>query len=582
MALGKRLINTGAAVAVCNTESVQAFGADSAFSSNVALYQLDGDGGVPNNVPDTTTNYDGTASNVTYATGQFGNAAVFNGSNSYIALGTNTPLNNFNGEQTISAWIYPTTAIQQSIIGYRDDSTLKWNYFRMNSDRTLSFLLRDSSSISSATTVGLINLNAWNHVCVTIDSSNINFYINGGTAEAFSNSVGSFTSSEPTDIGRRGSYSDQYFNGSIDQIRIYDAALTSDQVADLYNEKPEVDTSNFKAVLYEGTGATQYISNVGMDLETDGGLVWIKNRYSTQSHRFYDSVRGANLQISSNQTASEGNSGGLTSFDSNGFSLDNWASVNTNGNTYVSWVWKGGGDAVNIAVNSITASTPSIASDVSANTDAGFSIVKYTGDGGTATLGHGLSQQVEMVITKSTESTSQWMIYHKDLTGNTSGDNPYNLYFATNNELDLTAFGTYDSFTDSVFPVSRQSASTAHNNNLNIDYIAYCFHSVSGYSKIGSYEGNTTTLPSITLGFKPSFVMVKNVDGSDNWHRWYMFDDKRQSTNSRNLAANVNSTEPVNNDAKINFEANGFSIANSSNYLAINDNGDTYIYMAFK
>jgi hypothetical protein len=187
-----------------------------------------------------------------------------------------------------------------------------------------------------------------------------------------------------------------------------------------------------------------------------------------------------------------------------------------------------------------------------------------------------------MVITKSTESTSQWMIYHKDLTGNTSGDNPYNLYFATNNELDLTAFGTYDSFTDSVFPVSRQSASTAHNNNLNIDYIAYCFHSVSGYSKIGSYEGNTTTLPSITLGFKPSFVMVKNVDGSDNWHRWYMFDDKRQSTNSRNLAANVNSTEPVNNDAKINFEANGFSIANSSNYLAINDNGDTYIYMAFK
>ena len=94
MSLGKRLISTGAAA--CSTDSVQAFGADAAYSSNIALYQLDSDGGTTNNVPDTTGNYNGTASNVTYATGQFGNAAVFNGSSSKIttSLGIN-PSNPF-------------------------------------------------------------------------------------------------------------------------------------------------------------------------------------------------------------------------------------------------------------------------------------------------------------------------------------------------------------------------------------------------------------------------------------------------------------------------------------------------------
>ena len=103
MALGKRLINTGAAAAVCNTESVQAFGADAAYSSNIALYQLDGDGGVTNNVPDTTGNYNGTASNVTYATGQFGNAAEFNGSSSKITLPTGSPFNDSDTIKAVSA-----------------------------------------------------------------------------------------------------------------------------------------------------------------------------------------------------------------------------------------------------------------------------------------------------------------------------------------------------------------------------------------------------------------------------------------------------------------------------------------------
>jgi hypothetical protein len=118
MALGKRLINTGAAAAAaCSTDSVQAFGADSAYSSNIALYQLDG------NDDDTTGNYDGISDpNVTYsATGaKFGQAASFNGSISQIDLGSSLikqlPM-------TISLWLNPITSTNGAFYSNYSSST---------------------------------------------------------------------------------------------------------------------------------------------------------------------------------------------------------------------------------------------------------------------------------------------------------------------------------------------------------------------------------------------------------------------------------------------------------------------------
>jgi hypothetical protein len=255
MSLNGRLINVGGTAAVaCTTDSVQAFGPDNAYSTNWALYQLDG------NANDTTGNYNGTASNVTYSTGEFGQAAVFNGSSSYITLGSTTPLSNFDwfptGGQTISAWIYPTAAVQQGIIGFGNDSTLQFNYLRMNSDRTLTFLLKDGSIGPAVTTVGLVNLNAWNYVCVTVDFNNVTFYINGGAGEAFYSGFDYLFSFESVDIGRRGGSADEYFNGSIDQIRLFDEAISEEEVATLYAETTS--TASNPNPFGEGPGVALY------------------------------------------------------------------------------------------------------------------------------------------------------------------------------------------------------------------------------------------------------------------------------------------------------------------------------------
>ena len=328
---------------------------------------------------------------------------------------------------------------------------------------------------------------------------------------------------------------------------------------------------NFETVTYTGGGASAK-SITSLDFQPD--FVWIKSRTSALSHVIHDVQNQPHLLIPNGTNALITNGSNTVTFTSNGFDLQGGAShTSVNGSAdFVAWCWKAGGAAVSNTDGSIT-------STVSANQDAGFSIVKYTGNGGSATLGHGLNQQVEMVITKSTESTSQWMIYHKDLTGNTSGDNPYNLYFSTDGELDLTSFGSYDSFTSSVFPVTRQSAATAHNNNSNIDYIAYCFHSVDGYQKVGSYTGNSSANP-VTTGFQPRFVMVKRTNAAGNWEIWdSLRNPSADNSNNDTLFANSSAAEADAGTGRyMSFDTNGFTINGDSGNS--NASASTYIYLA--
>ena len=164
--LGKRIINTatGAAPSACTTDTVQIL--DGVPLESIATYQLDG------NANDLTTNYNGTASNVTYATGKFGQAAVFNGSSSRIQLPSNFNLanNSFSfsfwlaNSQTSSSYpsflyvqILSTTTNTNLAIG-REDSTgkLSFNFFNNG--------LLSSTSVSTDGT--------WQHWVCTYDASN--------------------------------------------------------------------------------------------------------------------------------------------------------------------------------------------------------------------------------------------------------------------------------------------------------------------------------------------------------------------------------------------------------------------------
>jgi hypothetical protein len=317
----------------------------------IATYQLDGNStDLSGNYNGTDTNityaYDGTESNIEYRFGRFGQAAVFNGS-SRIVTGITSFTNNF----TISMWLNPSSLHSNGnwVFGNWNSTTQDFYiYVKSNGQLDLNFDGNDGSGTSFGS-AGDISIGNWNHFAVSMSNGVFTIYLNSVLLGGGTTTNTTFSNGQDFEIGNMPKSSTvPGWNGSIDQVRIYSTALTSSQVTELYNEKPEVDTSNFKAVLYDGTGATDYISSVGFD----PNLIWFKERNGTNSHQIYDGVRGYDYALFSNLTDAQYNysthpNGDLApaSVEANGFFTPtvNNNGINRNGGDYVAWNWKGGG-----------------------------------------------------------------------------------------------------------------------------------------------------------------------------------------------------------------------------------------------
>ena len=315
----------------------------------------------------------------------------------------------------------------------------------------------------------------------------------------------------------------------------------------------------FNTVLYTGNFSTQSITGVGFKPD----WVWIKGRGSAtyNNHILTDVVRGAGNIVQTNATAAETAAAAtLTSFDSDGFSLGAFEDVNTNSNTYVAWNWKAGGASSNNQDGSIT-------SDVSANPEAGFSIVSWGARSTAGTVGHGLGVAPQVIIMKDRDTSSYpWLIYHQDI-----GIQKY-LAFSTAAPVSTsTAFSTAP--TSTVFDPGTGVIS----GNSYFNMIAYCFAEVEGYSKFGSYTANgSSSGPFVYTGFKPAFVILKGATSNINWQ---IKDNKRDLYNPvrSRLWADLADAEAQGTD--MDFLSNGFKIRESGN--ATNTSGVVYIYMAF-
>jgi hypothetical protein len=315
----------------------------------------------------------------------------------------------------------------------------------------------------------------------------------------------------------------------------------------------------FTTTVYTGNGSTLSISS----LEFSPDFVWIKNRNIVSNHVLFDTVRGTTLSLESESTASESIRSGITSFDSNGFTLGSNGNSNANGNSHASWSWRGSDSSA------VSNTDGSITSTVSANTTSGFSIVSWTGTGANATVGHGLGVAPKMIIIKDRSNTRNWQVYHAGY-GNT-GSGQLNLTNA------FSADGMFQNTTptSSVFSVGTSVNVNASGANI----IAYCFADVKGYSKFGSYTGNGNNDGTfVYTGFKPAFVLSKcsSAAGED----WNLNDNKRPGFNviQNALLANSTSAEVTASYQALDFTSNGFKWRGSND--RVNGSGKTYIYMA--
>ena len=226
--------------------------------------------------------------------------------------------------------------------------------------------------------------------------------------------------------------------------------------------------------------------------------------------------------------------------------------------TYVGWAWK---------ANSMpTINTDgTIQSIVSANQASGFSIVKYTGNATSgATVGHGLSNAPDVVIAKGLSgSGSSWWVRDKNV--------------SSTDVLELNssnAQANYSSVFNNTDPTSTVvTLGSGDTNRNNETQILYCFHSIAGFSKMGTYTGTGATHAITGVGFQPDWIMGKEVDGVDSWE---MVDSARGI--NKMVYANGANAE-VTNTNFTSFDSDGFTLSSAT---SINENGKTYIYMAFK
>ena len=330
---------------------------------------------------------------------------------------------------------------------------------------------------------------------------------------------------------------------------------------------PAVNPSeHFNIVLYDGDGTTSNaITGVGFQPD----FVWLKMRTANIMHVLIDAIRGVTKRFNTS-TDGEITEGTFVSFDADGFTVNenvtDGSHTNDDEDTFVAWNWK----AASTASGTTTGSGTGKAYSARYNTDAGFSIITYEGnDTAGHTIPHHLSKAPELFIIKAREHTDPWCLFHHNLHPSTPEQ-----YADEMNAL--ASFHDSDYWNDTAPTSSVFTVGSSNNINGNdVGYMAYCWHSVDGYSKVGTYEGNDDADGAfVYLGFRPAYVWIKNIDASSNWH---CLDSTRKTYNPMQTSLQLNITAAEWDDAAIlDFTSNGFKLRDGDNLT----NEETYIYFA--
>jgi len=328
----------------------------------------------------------------------------------------------------------------------------------------------------------------------------------------------------------------------------------------------------FQTVLYTGTGnANNAITNDGnSNMQPD--FIWFKSRDAGHSHYVVDSSRGRDKGLYPDGVNSEVTSSGSTtdcqSFDTDGFTVgtpEDANSTNSSSSTKVAWQWKANGGTT----TSFSESGSNPGGTRQTDTTAGFSIISYTGTGSAGTIAHGLPSAPEWIIFKNRDTTNVWACYHVSI-GN-------NYKMELHNEAQRDADGA---FMNGTLPTSSNITvgASANTNTDGNNYICYAWSPVQGYSKMGTYYGNTSTNGVFNYcGFKPAWVLIKCYTGAND--SWIIIDTKRNTVNSMNarLFPDLANAESTSQDI-IDCLSNGFKLRTADTAY---NGGRNYLWVAF-
>ena len=355
----------------------------------------------------------------------------------------------------------------------------------------------------------------------------------------------------------------------------------------------------FKAVKYTGqttvdAGTWDNVnsrSTIAVGFQAD--LLWLKGRNYGEHHALVDSVRGASSLLQSNRVNGESaTTQHVLSIGSTNFTIGTNHEVNNANSTFVAWCWKAGGapDLTSIptkpfAKDNVQYQTLSAAgitagtitpTAMSVNTKAGFSIVKWLGnDTNNSTIPHGLTKEPDFVIIKNLIDSTVWLVKLNPNTISAVSNEQQYLYLNLPNNFG-TNTGEETQITTNTIKFVGDSLNNS--NGSGDDMIAYCWHSVAGYSAFGSWVGTGNGGGAfVYTGFKPAFILCKNADNSGAW--WLIKDSPRSPYNPSQANLYPNDAASEGSGDPIDFLSNGFKIRGTGS--GIDGSGQKIIYAAF-
>ena len=326
----------------------------------------------------------------------------------------------------------------------------------------------------------------------------------------------------------------------------------------------------FSTYVYTGDGSSSKAITTGLDISTDGGLVWIKSRETTTAGNDHI-LKSPDLTgvLRSNLTnADTGNSGDLVSLTTTGFNVNTtfqggtWYYTNQNAVDYTSWSFK---------------TTPGF-----------FDVVTYTGNGTARTISHSLGSAPGCVIIKRTDAAQNWVVWHRSATQT----NQTASYLNSTAAFSATGDALWGTPTTGTPDMNASTISLGNSSFVNLNggsYTAYIFaHDDQSFGtdgnesiiRCGAYTGNgSADGPSVNLGFEPQWLLIKRSDaGGSDWVLKDVIRGMGAAGGKAYLRANTNQAEVA--TAYAIAESTGFKLNSAA--AQTNTNGGTYLYIAIR
>ena len=365
----------------------------------------------------------------------------------------------------------------------------------------------------------------------------------------------------------------------------------------------------FDTITYTGDGATVR-PITGLQFKPD--MVWVKGRdYDYTNHGLCDSVKFdttyptnrtmlypnlANAETLGGNYFAHFTSTGEQPFFEGGFILNNNTSGNNNGNTFVAWAWKAGGNTTSslpFMIDDVGYATAAAAgldggtknpTGASVSTKAGFSIVTYVASNGTNdTIYHGLNQAPEVLIAKDRDNSRDWGFYYSVNGTNTNWQKLNDTATEFSNDSGETLGGVSGSYMylhEDYFQPAHSSFANGGDDGAD-KMVAYMWHSVPGFSKIGVYHGNGSSNGQfVNCGFRPAWVLIKRTSGSGQ--AWLLMDNKRSPSNPVTKTSSPQSNRAEDLDTggiPTDFLSTGFKCRGTGGDF--NSSSYKYFFMAF-